>query len=88
MDREGKEKGTCRSHLKKKNKNSQRKLADGKSVGSTERATIFLFFFLLFISFSDLRKSDLRNSSGKERKVLYVTRATRGYQKHEISPRI
>ena len=48
----------------------------------------FFFFFLLFSYFSDLRKSDRRNSSGQERKVLYATRATRGYQKHGISPRI
>ena len=36
------------------------------------------FYFLLFISFLDLRKSDRRNSSSQERKVLYATRATRG----------
>ena len=52
-----------------------------------QRRIIFLVF-ILFASFSDLRKSDRRNSSGKERKVLYATRATRGYQKHWISPRI
>ena len=46
---------------------------------------IFIFFFSFF---SDLRKSDRRFSSGKEQKVLYATRATRGYQKHEILPRI
>ena len=46
------------------------------------------FFFSLLVSLSDLRKSNRRNSSGKERKVLYATRATRGYQKHGISPRI
>ena len=43
------------------------------------------FFFSLLVYFSDLRKSDRRNSSGKERKVLYATRATRGYQNHRIS---
>ena len=48
----------------------------------------FIFIFLLLVSFSDLRKSNRRNSLGKERKVLYMTRATRGYQKHGISPRI
>ena len=44
-------------------------------------------FFSLFVSFSDLRKSDCSNSSGQERKVFYATRATRGYQKHGISLR-
>ena len=47
-----------------------------------------LIFFLFLVSFSDLRKSDRMISSGKERKMLYATRATRGYQKHKISPRI
>ena len=47
----------------------------------------FLIFFLL-VYLSDLRKSDRRISSGQERKVLYATRATRGYQKHGNSPRI
>ena len=41
-------------------------------------------FFLLFIYFLDLRKLERRFSSGQERKVLYATRATRGYQKHGI----
>ena len=45
-------------------------------------------FFSLFISFSDLRKYDRQNSSGQERKVFYAMRATRGYQKYGISPRI
>ena len=46
------------------------------------------FFFLLFSSVLDFWKSDRRISLGKERKVLYATRATLGYQKHKISPRI
>ena len=45
----------------------------------------FLFFKSLF---SDSRKFDRRNSLGKTRKVLYATRATRGYQNHGISPKI
>ena len=52
----------------------------------TERRKKILNFFSLFISFSDLQKSDRRNSSGQEQEVLYLTRATRGYQKHGISP--
>ena len=53
-----------------------------------ERRQKVLIFFSLFVSCFDLRKSDRQNGSGQERKVLYVTRATRGYQKHGISPRI
>ena len=45
-------------------------------------------FFILLVYFSYSRKSDRRISSGKERKVLYATRATHGYQKHRISSRI
>ena len=47
-----------------------------------------IYFFLLFNFFSDSRKSDCWNLSGKKRKLLYATRATCGYQKHKISPRI
>ena len=55
--------------------------------GVVESGRSFKFFFSPYY-FSDLRKSDRRISSGKERKVLYATRAARGYQKHGISPRI
>ena len=48
----------------------------------------FIFFFTLKSSFFDSRSSDRRISSGQTRKVLYATRATRGNQKHGISPRI
>ena len=71
--------------LKKK---QQKKASRRKGRWTCKESDDIFFFFLLFISFSDLWKSDCRNSSGKERKVLYATRATRGYQKHEISPRI
>ena len=37
--------------------------------------------FLLFTSFSDLRKSDRRFSSGLKAKLIYAMRATRGHQK-------
>ena len=53
-----------------------------------EEGESFILKFSLFVSFLDLRKSDLRNSSGQEQKLLYATRATCGYQKHGISPRI
>ena len=51
-----------------------------------ERGEIFLFlFFLLFVSFSDLRKSDRRFSSGLKEKLIYEMRATRGHQKVGVS---
>ena len=43
------------------------------------------FFFLLFVSFSDLRKSDRRFSSEQKAKLVYATRATHRYQKLSIS---
>ena len=69
----------------KKIKNQKEGGRDGRDLGA-RRERVIRFFFLL-ISFSDLRKSDRRNLSDQERKVLYETRATRGYQKHWISPR-
>ena len=41
---------------------------------------IFLLF-LLFVSFSDLRKSDRRFLSRLKAKLIYPTRATCGHQK-------
>ena len=82
-----KEKWNMWVSLKKKKKMSKTK---SEECSETQMAgkNYFFFVFILFASFSDLRKSDRRNSSGKERKVLYATRATRGYKKHWISPRI
>ena len=84
-----KEKWTCGSHLKiiiiiivKREELEQK---ETERACRRESDKIFIF---LFISFSDLRKSDRRFSSGQERKVLYVTRATCGYQKHGILLRI
>ena len=37
-------------------------------------------FFSLFASFSDLRKSDRRFSSGLKANLIYAMRATRGNQ--------
>ena len=48
--------------------------------GGKKRFFIFLLF-LLFVSFSDLRKSDCRFSSGLKAKLIYPTRAMRGHQK-------
>ena len=53
-----------------------------------ERAVMreyFLFFFIFLVSFSDLRKSDLRFSSGLKAKLIYAMRATRGHQKVGVS---
>ena len=57
--------------------------ADEQSVG--ERIGDGYIFFLLFVSFSDLQKSDRRFSSEQKAKLVYVTRATRRYQKPSIS---
>ena len=46
---------------------------------------ILIFYFFLFVSFSDLRKLDLRFSSGLKAKLIYATRATRGHQKVGVS---
>ena len=40
----------------------------------------YFLFFLRFASFSDLRKSDRRFSSGLKEKLIHPARATRGYQ--------
>ena len=51
-----------------------------------ERGEIFLFlFFLLFVSFSDLRKSDRRFSLGLKVKLIYAMRATHGHRKVGVS---
>ena len=57
---------------------------NGRRVGGGgERDFIFIFF--LFVSFSDLRKLDLRFSSGLKAKLIYVTRATCGHQNLGVS---
>ena len=46
----------------------------------------FNFFFIsFFVSFSDLRKLDLRFSSGLKAKLINTTRATRGHQNLRVS---
>ena len=54
-------------------------LLGGKRERRRERALTSLY---------DLRRSVGQNSSRQERKFIYSIRATRGYRKHEISPRI
>ena len=61
---------------------------DRRETEGASRENFYFLFILFFTFFSNSRKSDRRISSGKERKVLYATRATRGYNKHRISPRI
>ena len=50
-----------------------------------ERERDFYFIFFLFISFSDLRKSDRRFLSEQKAKFDYVTRVTRRYQYFSVS---
>ena len=51
-----------------------------------ERLRGFYFIFIyLFVSFSDLWKSDRRFSSGLKAKLIHATRATRGYQNLRVS---
>ena len=65
----------------KKNQKGAERASGGESVG--ERG--FTFFFFLFASFSNLRKSDRRFSSGLKAKLIYAARATRGHQNLEVS---
>ena len=44
-----------------------------------------IFYFFLFVSFSDLRKSDRRFSSGLKAKLIHATRAMRGHQNLGVS---
>ena len=65
-----------------KRKNIQMK---GDEASGAERRDIFIFIFLLFTSFSDLRKSDHRFSSGLKVKLIHATRATSRYQNLGVS---
>ena len=73
-------------NLKKKQKNKTK----GFEISSRDsrRFVIIFFKFSPLTSLFDSRVSNCQNSSGQTRKVLYATRATREYQKHEISSRI
>ena len=50
-----------------------------------ERGEYYFLFFLHFVSFLDLRKSDRRFSSELKAKLIYATRATRGHQNLGVS---
>ena len=62
---------------KNQSKERERGRRGAESVGDKN----IFFFFYLFASFSDLRKSDSRFSSGLKAKLIYAMRATRGHQK-------
>ena len=68
--------------MKKIIKRGRRPFSSGGE-GGDER--IFFIFFLSLVSFSDLRKSDRRFSSGLKAKLIYAMRATRGHQKVGVS---
>ena len=69
---------------KKKDKIKKRKDTDDVRERAWMRE-IFIFIYLLFASFSDLRKSDSRFSSRLKAKLIHAARATRGYQNHGVS---
>ena len=62
---------------------------EGDEFGQTEGergegGKLIFFIFLLFASFSDLRKLERRFSSELKAKLIYATRATRGHKKLEF----
>ena len=75
----------------KKKKKKNLKKTKWKKHGQKALPLSFFFSLFIFLSFNSLfdsRNFDRQNLSGQTRKVLYATRATREYQKHEISPKI
>ena len=57
-----------------------------KRKGERKRMRDFFFFLIsLFISFSDLWKSDRRFSLGLKAKLIHTTRATCGHQNLGVS---
>ena len=71
-------------NLIKKNNNKTK----GFEIISRQKVRFFLKIFSFKSSLFYSRVFNRQNSSGQTRKVLYATRATREYQKHEISPKI
>ena len=67
---------------KKINQKGAKRASGGESVRERE---YYFYFFLLFVSFSDLRKSDGKFLSGLKTKLIYTTRATRGHQNLGVS---
>ena len=48
--------------------------------GHRGRENMIFIFFSLFVSFSDIQKSDRKFLSGLKAKLIYATRATCGHQ--------
>ena len=72
------------SSVQKKNYKSQVGGDGGRERG--RRIYIYIYIlFLLFASFLDLPKSDVRFSSGLKVKLIYAIRATREHQKVGVS---
>ena len=75
--------------LKKRKKKSKEGAdrEEGADKGQRRERKFFKFFFSLhfFLRFTEIGSLEF---VGRRTKVLYETRATRGYQKHGISPRI
>ena len=65
-------------------KNKRQMAGGGQALGERSGERFFNFFFLIFITLSDLWKSDRRFSSEQKAKLVYATRATRRYQKLSI----
>ena len=66
-------------------KNKRQMARGGRTLGERSGERFFNFFFLIFITLSDLLKSDRRFSSEQKAKLVYATRAMRRYQKLSIS---
>ena len=69
-------------YKKKKRIKVQQQETGGQRVWERERQFLFYIFF---VSFSDLQKSDRKFSSKQKAKFVYATRAMRRYQKLSIS---
>ena len=48
--------------------------------GHRGRENMIFIYFSLFVSFSDIQKSDCKFLSGLKAKLIYATRATCGHQ--------
>ena len=71
---------------KKTNNKIKRKESSREDYARRRKIILFLFFSLyFFLKFTEIGPSEF---VGPRVKVFYATRATRGYQKHGISPRI
>ena len=75
-----------------KEKENKKKIKKNKRIKSNERGwggrtweenrrdVLFYFYFLLFVFFSDLRKSDRKFLSEQKAKLVYAARAMYRYQ--------